>query len=73
MFQIFQNELDGRTLLLKEEVSDHKVAADELLFMHVLTNIISNALKYSKGCANPEISISYKDNNAFIQILDFGD
>jgi len=68
----FQNEQDGRTILLKEEVSSHKVAADELLFMHVLTNIISNAFKYSKGSTNPEISIFYKNNNAFISILDFG-
>src|SRR3989339_240018 len=68
----FQNEQDGRTILLKEEVSDNKVAADELLFMHVLTNIISNAFKYSKGSPNPEISISYKDNTAFISIIDFG-
>ncbi|MDP3394482.1 MAG: PAS domain-containing protein [Sediminibacterium sp.] len=68
----FQNEMDGRTVLLKEEVSSNKVAADELLFMHVLTNIISNALKYSKGSTNPEVSIYYKDNNAFIEIIDFG-
>jgi PAS domain S-box-containing protein len=68
----FQNEMDGRTILFKEEVSDNKVAADELLFMHVLTNIISNALKYSKGSSNPEIAIYYKDNNAYIEIIDYG-
>ena len=59
-------------MILKEEASDQKVAADELLFMHVITNIISNAFKYSKGCPNPELSISYESNKAIIQIRDFG-
>lgn len=68
----FQNESDGRTVILKEEASDQKVAADELLFMHVITNIISNAFKYSKGCPNPELSISYKSNKAIIQVRDYG-
>ena len=68
----FQNETDGRTVILKEEASDQKVAADELLFMHVITNIISNAFKYSKGFPNPELSISYESNKAIIQIRDYG-
>ena len=40
--------------------------------MHVITNIISNAFKYSKGCPNPELTISYEENNAIISIKDFG-
>ena len=68
----FQNEPDGRKLVIKEELSTQQVAADELLFMHVLTNIISNAFKYSAGTANPELSIYYKDNLAYISIEDSG-
>lgn len=68
----FQNEPDGRTLLIKEELSTKQVAADELLFMHVLTNIISNAFKYSVGAASPELSIYYRDNYAYISIQDSG-
>ena len=68
----FQNEPDGRTLLINEELSTKQVAADELLFMHVLTNIISNAFKYSVGAANPELSIYYRDNYAYISIQDSG-
>jgi PAS domain S-box-containing protein len=68
----FQNETDGRTLVIKEELSTKQVAADELLFMHVLTNIISNAFKYSVGAANPELSIYYRDNYAYISIQDSG-
>lgn len=68
----FQNEPDGRKLVIKEELSTQQVAADELLFMHVLTNIISNAFKYSAGTANPELSIYYKDSLAYISIEDFG-
>ena len=40
--------------------------------MHVITNIISNAFKYSKGCPNPELLISYESNKAIIQIRDYG-
>lgn len=68
----FQKEADERILFIKEEITDKEVAADELLFMHVLTNIISNAFKYSRDCPNPQLSISYKDNKAFISIEDFG-
>lgn len=68
----FQNETDGRTVVLIEEDSDKEIAADELLFMHVITNIISNAFKYSKGCPNPEVIISYEANEANIRIRDFG-
>jgi PAS domain S-box-containing protein len=68
----FQKEVDGRILVIKEEITEKEVAADELLFMHVLTNIISNAFKYSKDCPNPQLSISYKDNNALISIEDYG-
>lgn len=68
----FQNEADGRTLIFSEEVTDKQVAADELLFMHVLTNIISNAFKYSKGSSNPKLSIHYQDNNTYITIIDSG-
>lgn len=68
----FQNESDGRTIVLKEESSDCKVAADELLFMHVITNIISNAFKYSKGSRNPELTISLEANMVIIKIKDFG-
>ncbi|WP_438945258.1 ATP-binding protein [Sediminibacterium sp.] len=68
----FQNESDGRTVDLKEEGSDFKVAADELLFMHVITNIISNAFKYSKGSRNPELTIGNEANMAIIKIKDYG-
>jgi signal transduction histidine kinase len=40
--------------------------------MHVLTNIISNSFKYSKGSSNPQLSLHYQDNHAYITIVDFG-
>ncbi|WP_026764651.1 sensor histidine kinase [Sediminibacterium salmoneum] len=68
----FQNETDGRNIILNEPDLEHRVAADELLFMHVITNIISNAFKYSKGSRNPELTISYEDNMAVMNVKDFG-
>lgn len=45
---------------------------DETLLTHILTNLISNAFKYSAGKPNPLISISYLKNEIEIEVTDFG-
>ena len=68
----YLNQPDGRIILVTEEISNRKVALDEMLFMHVLTNIISNAFKYSSGAQNPELYLVQKEDAAEIIIKDFG-
>lgn len=45
---------------------------DETLLTHILTNLISNAFKYSEGKSNSLIIISYLDKEIEIEVTDFG-
>ena len=45
---------------------------DELFFTYVLTNILSNAFKYSSGTPDPELTIVYDTDAARVKIQDFG-
>jgi PAS domain S-box-containing protein len=45
---------------------------DETLLTHILTNLISNAFKYSAGKSNPLIIVSYLEKEIEIDIIDFG-
>lgn len=68
----FSNQPDGRQVVIKGYISDRKFEIDELLFTYVLTNVLTNAFKYSLGKQNPEVNISYDTNAATIKICDFG-
>lgn len=46
--------------------------ADPLLLRHILNNLLSNALKYSKGKERPIIQTIYKNNKVQILVKDFG-
>jgi len=46
--------------------------ADPALLSHVLTNLISNALKYSKGAPPPQVMLEFGSNILSIHIRDFG-
>ncbi|MDD2793573.1 MAG: ATP-binding protein [Sediminibacterium sp.] len=71
MLKLLQSISEANAILL-EEISNRKVALDEMLFMHVLTNIISNAFKYSSGSQNPELYLVQKEQAAEIIIKDYG-
>jgi PAS domain S-box-containing protein len=68
----YQNEKDGRKLIVSTIGTEQKIETDERLLIHILTNLISNAFKYSKGCQNPELLITYLDHNYTIEIIDYG-
>lgn len=49
------------------------VAIDDQLFDHVLQNLISNALKYSEGKQDPEVTLRYtKLDHVNIHVKDYG-
>lgn len=48
------------------------VNIDELFFTYILTNILSNAFKYSEGEKNPELKINYKPEYVQIEVRDYG-
>lgn len=48
------------------------VMVDRLLVTHILRNLVSNALKYSQGKKNPELTIKFEKKLVSITIRDFG-
>jgi PAS domain S-box-containing protein len=68
----FSRQADGRNVTIKGKLGHKEFILDELFFTYVLTNILSNAFKYSNGAANPELSIIYEKEYAKVKIQDFG-
>jgi len=67
------NELqtDGRRLDVQVKGKPRKVPLDISMLQHAVTNLISNAFKFSKE-RNPEMTIKYQESGASILIRDHG-
>ena len=63
---------DGRILEFKIFGETYNVKLDSKLLGHTLTNLISNAFKYSVGKENPELSIHFKAKEVVLSVKDFG-
>lgn len=68
----FNNSNDGRKIELEIEGKKQVLFTDETLMVHILTNLISNAFKYSAGRPNPLLVIAYLANEIEIEVTDFG-
>ena len=68
----FDSQPDGRHLVIKGNEVKKMVNLDEVLFTYILTNILSNAFKYSVGAQNPELEINFKKTEVELTIKDFG-
>lgn len=66
----FSQLADGRSIHFIHEDEDYTISIDKRLIIHAILNLISNALKYSKG--NPKVKL-YKSNGfSYIDIIDDG-
>lgn len=63
---------DGRKVKIKVIGAPESVLLDEKLFEQALSNLISNAFKYSVGQLGPLITISFNENYAQISVKDYG-
>ena len=68
----FNNEPDGRKIKLKVTGEKRIFFTDETLMLHITTNLIGNAFKYSENRPEPQITIRYLENEINIEILDYG-
>ena len=75
------NELlqEGDIYLNEDRTIEFTCSGDERLFFgdpnlirHVISNLISNAFKYSKGFQSPEIHLSYLAEKITIEVKDYG-
>jgi len=63
----------GRNVKMKVSGVPKPVSFDDQLFDHVMQNLISNALKYSEGKQDPELTLRYhKLDHVSIHVKDYG-
>ena len=65
-------QADGRSLGFVKEGDPIKLQLDPILLTHSLSNLISNAFKYSVGKENPQLSIHFKPKEAVLSVKDYG-
>ncbi len=68
----FDNDGYGRKIKVETKGIKKVFFTDETLIVHILTNLISNAFKYSVGKSNPLLIISYLEKEIEIEIVDYG-
>jgi signal transduction histidine kinase len=69
-FELIQQ--NGSTSDFVTEGEAYKVQLDVKLLNHSLTNLISNAFKYSLGKKNPQLSIHFKPTEVVLSVKDYG-
>ncbi|WP_278034862.1 PAS domain S-box protein [Flavobacterium nitratireducens] len=68
----FNHEADGREVKVVTIGSSKPVQSDTSLLIHIFTNLLNNAFKYSKGKPNPVLKIGYLKENIQIEVIDYG-
>ena len=63
---------DNRQISLKFIGTAKKIKADPTLLGHVMTNLLSNALKYSMGRPAPELMVDFSSDVLKIRVKDYG-
>ncbi|MFT6503740.1 MAG: PAS domain S-box-containing protein [Crocinitomicaceae bacterium] len=63
---------DGRKMMISVHGEPYNVLLDVKLMEHALSNLISNAFKYSAGRPAPSISLDFRENELKISITDKG-
>jgi signal transduction histidine kinase len=63
---------DGRSVNIVINGEPYNVHIDPKLLTHSLSNLFSNAFKYSKGKRNPELVISFKSKEFVLLVKDYG-
>ena len=65
-------QTDERFLECKINGEPYHLCLDKRLLSHALSNLISNAFKYSLEKENPQLVIDFKPNELVLSIIDYG-
>ena len=65
-------QLDGRSIDFITKGEAYKIYLDAKLLEHTLSNLISNAFKYSTGNVSPQLSIDFKSTEVVLSVKDYG-
>ena len=68
----FHRALEKRKIQIEIKGKKQVFQTDETLLTHILTNLISNAFKYSTGKPDPILVMTYLENEIEIKVTDFG-
>jgi len=72
LYNLTYGKADKRQVAIEICGTKEKVMADPVLLEQILTNLLSNAFKYSQGKMPPQIRISYNPTLLQIKVKDFG-
>ena len=63
---------DGRVLVCETEGEPQEVYLDPKLLIHSLSNLVSNAFKYSQGKPSPRLKVVFESNSFSLLVSDHG-
>ncbi|UJP65214.1 sensor histidine kinase [Mongoliitalea daihaiensis] len=61
-----------RTLKINKMQQEIELTTDPIWLSHIVSNLIDNAFKYSKGPKDPQVILSNDEKHVFLTIKDFG-
>ncbi|WP_426092429.1 PAS domain S-box protein [Flavobacterium sp. DSR3-2] len=68
----FDCEIYERKIEIQTKGKNKIFFTDETLIIHIMTNLISNAFKYSVGKSDPLLLITYLEKEITIEVIDYG-
>jgi PAS domain S-box-containing protein len=68
----FNHQTDGRTVEFSTSGTPKSIEIDNYMMSHVVSNLLSNAFKYSEGKANPQLHLQFNDDIVEIIVKDYG-
>jgi PAS domain S-box-containing protein len=63
---------DDRNIQIEISGMPRMVTFDRVMMEHILTNLASNALKYSKGKPAPQLKVQFSEDGYRLRFIDFG-
>ncbi|MEO1052653.1 MAG: PAS domain-containing sensor histidine kinase [Bacteroidota bacterium] len=68
----FSNETDGRKVEFAVQGRRQDINIDPNIFSHIITNLLANSFKYSKGKSNPRLCLNYQAKGVQLRFIDEG-